>query len=251
MKALKTVAVALGITLGALIVIPLVVLAGLFVWLKLTEEDDEEILELDRKAPDPTTARSADETPAGPAGVELSAAAAIRSRRRARRAGRARRDPARTRPPPRRARRPRRHGHLGRQLHRRQGRDRRRCRRSAFTFLRFSLAAIDAARRSCAGARARPAAAPATRPDRRARRPRVRRLPDPVDGRPPDDPGRRLRAAHRRDAGPRRAARGRRRHGPPHRGQARRRARLVRGRRRRHRRRRRDRARRRRSSATR
>jgi hypothetical protein len=49
MKALKTVAVALGITLGALIVIPLAVLAGLFVWLKWTEEEDEEILELDRE----------------------------------------------------------------------------------------------------------------------------------------------------------------------------------------------------------
>ena len=47
-KALKTVAVALGITLGAILVIPLIVLAGLFVWLKLTEEDDEELLELDR-----------------------------------------------------------------------------------------------------------------------------------------------------------------------------------------------------------
>ncbi len=47
MKALKTVAVALGVTLGALIVIPLLVLAGLFVWLKLTEESDEEALELD------------------------------------------------------------------------------------------------------------------------------------------------------------------------------------------------------------
>jgi len=50
MKALKTVAVALGITLAALIVIPLAVLAVLFVWLKLTEEDDEELLELDRDA---------------------------------------------------------------------------------------------------------------------------------------------------------------------------------------------------------
>ena len=48
MRALKTVAVALGVTLGALIVIPLVVLAGLFVWLKLTEEPDEESLELDQ-----------------------------------------------------------------------------------------------------------------------------------------------------------------------------------------------------------
>jgi hypothetical protein len=47
MKALKTVAVALGITLGALLVVPLIVLAGLFVWLKLTEEDDDAALELD------------------------------------------------------------------------------------------------------------------------------------------------------------------------------------------------------------
>lgn len=47
MRVLKTVAVALGVTLGAILVIPLVVLAGLFVWLKLTEEDDEEALELD------------------------------------------------------------------------------------------------------------------------------------------------------------------------------------------------------------
>ncbi len=50
MRALKTVAVALGVTLGALIVIPLVVLAGLFVWLKLTEEPDEDSLELDQAA---------------------------------------------------------------------------------------------------------------------------------------------------------------------------------------------------------
>ena len=49
MKALKTVAVALGITLGALVVIPLVVLAGLFVWLKLTVESDDEMLELDQE----------------------------------------------------------------------------------------------------------------------------------------------------------------------------------------------------------
>ena len=32
-----------------MIIIPLVVLAGLFVWLKLTEEADEDILELDRE----------------------------------------------------------------------------------------------------------------------------------------------------------------------------------------------------------
>ena len=49
MKALKVVAVALGITLAALVVIPLVVLVGLFVWLKLTEEADEEALELEQE----------------------------------------------------------------------------------------------------------------------------------------------------------------------------------------------------------
>jgi hypothetical protein len=48
MRALKTIAVALGITLGAILIIPLVVLALLFVWLKVTEEDDEEALDLDR-----------------------------------------------------------------------------------------------------------------------------------------------------------------------------------------------------------
>ena len=50
MRVLKTIAVALGVTLGAILGIPLVVLAGLVVWLKLTEEDDEELLELDRDA---------------------------------------------------------------------------------------------------------------------------------------------------------------------------------------------------------
>ncbi len=49
MRALKTVAVALGVTLGALIIIPLIVLAGLFVWLKLTEEADDESLDLDQE----------------------------------------------------------------------------------------------------------------------------------------------------------------------------------------------------------
>jgi hypothetical protein len=48
MRALKTVAVALGVTLGALVVIPLIVLAGLFIWLKLTEETDEDSLDLDQ-----------------------------------------------------------------------------------------------------------------------------------------------------------------------------------------------------------
>jgi hypothetical protein len=51
MKALKVVAVALGVTLAALIIIPLVVLVGLFVWLKLTEEADDEALELEEDTP--------------------------------------------------------------------------------------------------------------------------------------------------------------------------------------------------------
>jgi len=49
MKALKTMATILGILLAAAVVIPLAVLAGLFVWLKLTEEDDEEALELEQE----------------------------------------------------------------------------------------------------------------------------------------------------------------------------------------------------------
>ena len=47
MKALKVVLVSIGVLLAALIVIPMVVLGGLFVWLKLTEESDEEAMELD------------------------------------------------------------------------------------------------------------------------------------------------------------------------------------------------------------
>ena len=57
MKALKTVAVALGVTLGALIVIPLVVLAGLFVWLKLTEDSDEEASSWSPRPPEPRPRR--------------------------------------------------------------------------------------------------------------------------------------------------------------------------------------------------
>jgi hypothetical protein len=44
----KTIAILVGVLLAAVIVIPLVVLAGLFVWLKLTEESDEEALELEQ-----------------------------------------------------------------------------------------------------------------------------------------------------------------------------------------------------------
>ncbi len=47
MKALKVLLIGIGALLAALIVIPLTILAGLFVWLKLTEESDEDDMELD------------------------------------------------------------------------------------------------------------------------------------------------------------------------------------------------------------
>jgi len=46
-KAIKVLVIGIGAVLAALVVIPLLVLAGLFVWLKLTEESDEDTLELD------------------------------------------------------------------------------------------------------------------------------------------------------------------------------------------------------------
>jgi len=49
MKAMKIVGVILAITLAALIIVPLIVLAGLFIWLKLTEEADDEALELEQE----------------------------------------------------------------------------------------------------------------------------------------------------------------------------------------------------------
>ncbi len=49
MKAIKTLMIALGVLLAAVVIVPLIVLAGLFVWLKLTEESDEEALELEQE----------------------------------------------------------------------------------------------------------------------------------------------------------------------------------------------------------
>jgi hypothetical protein len=49
MKALKIVGVVLAIMLAALVIVPLLVLAGLFIWLKLTEEADDEALELEQE----------------------------------------------------------------------------------------------------------------------------------------------------------------------------------------------------------
>jgi len=51
MKALiKLVAVLLVLLLAVTVIVPLVALAGLFIWLKLTEEADEEALELEQEA---------------------------------------------------------------------------------------------------------------------------------------------------------------------------------------------------------
>jgi len=47
MKVLKVLLIAISAVVAAVIVIPLTILAGLFVWLKLTEEADDEEMELD------------------------------------------------------------------------------------------------------------------------------------------------------------------------------------------------------------
>jgi hypothetical protein len=47
MKIVKILFVTIGALLAAMIIIPLTVLAGLFVWLKLTEEGDEDDLEIE------------------------------------------------------------------------------------------------------------------------------------------------------------------------------------------------------------
>ena len=47
MKAIKVLLISLAALVAAMIVIPLTILAGLFVWLKLTEETDDEAMELD------------------------------------------------------------------------------------------------------------------------------------------------------------------------------------------------------------
>jgi hypothetical protein len=47
MKALKVLLISVGALLAALIVIPLTILAGLFVWLKLTEETEDDDLEIE------------------------------------------------------------------------------------------------------------------------------------------------------------------------------------------------------------
>ncbi len=50
MGIIKFIGAVLGLLLVAAVVVPLAVLAGLFIWLKLTEEADEEALELEQEA---------------------------------------------------------------------------------------------------------------------------------------------------------------------------------------------------------
>ena len=47
---IKVIGAALGVLIAAAVIVPLVILAGLFIWLKLTEEADEEALELEQEA---------------------------------------------------------------------------------------------------------------------------------------------------------------------------------------------------------
>ncbi len=46
-RLIKLVAVMFVVLVAAVVIVPLVVLAGLFVWLKLTEEPDDEALDLE------------------------------------------------------------------------------------------------------------------------------------------------------------------------------------------------------------
>lgn len=47
MKVVKVLLISIAALVAAMIIIPLTILAGLFVWLKVTEETDDEVMELD------------------------------------------------------------------------------------------------------------------------------------------------------------------------------------------------------------
>ena len=47
MRLIKLIALVLAVMVAAIVIVPLIVLAGLFVWLKLTEEADDEALDLE------------------------------------------------------------------------------------------------------------------------------------------------------------------------------------------------------------
>ncbi|CAN5607575.1 hypothetical protein BH23CHL7_BH23CHL7_12590 [soil metagenome] len=51
-RLIKLIVTLLVVMVAAVVIIPLVILAGLFIWLKLTEEVDEEALELEELGED-------------------------------------------------------------------------------------------------------------------------------------------------------------------------------------------------------
>ncbi len=53
MRILKFLGAVIGLLVAAAVVVPLALLAGLFIWLKLTEDADEELLELEQEQPEP------------------------------------------------------------------------------------------------------------------------------------------------------------------------------------------------------
>jgi hypothetical protein len=53
MRIIKLLGAILGLLVAAAIVVPLALLAGLFIWLKLTEDADEEPLELEQEQAEP------------------------------------------------------------------------------------------------------------------------------------------------------------------------------------------------------
>ena len=55
-RLIKLIFMLLLVMVAAAVILPLVVLAGLFIWLKLTEEVDDEALELDEMGDDDTPA---------------------------------------------------------------------------------------------------------------------------------------------------------------------------------------------------
>lgn len=55
-RIIKLIFMLLLVLVAAAVILPLVVLAGLFIWLKLTEEADDEALELDDMADEETPA---------------------------------------------------------------------------------------------------------------------------------------------------------------------------------------------------
>ena len=53
MRIIKLLGAIVGLLVAAAIVVPLALLAGLFIWLKLTEDADEEPLELEQEQAEP------------------------------------------------------------------------------------------------------------------------------------------------------------------------------------------------------